>query len=248
MDTAKPKAGAAAVRYCNCMEDVKARIEVIVRIVNGYSPFGDEGLDAEVVCLHLRRIMEQIAFGSLLAHQEVYESAYNDIDRIWRAKALLDRLGQIHPSFYPVPIMLGEPKIESVHNFIAIQDGFLTREDFTFLYDVASGGLHSSNPFKVDGPLIDFDRPVSEWVQRIQRLLAYHFVSFAGTDEVWIVQMDNPADHKVHAFIGQPIGQPSPALTLPPERTMIRDEPNFRLSVSYGLPRLNMTEPKDSSK
>jgi hypothetical protein len=67
----------AAIAYCNCMEDLKARLKLIRSVTEGHSPLGDEGLDGEVVCLLLRKVLEQIAFSSLVAHRQTYEKVHN---------------------------------------------------------------------------------------------------------------------------------------------------------------------------
>ena len=36
---------------------------------------------------------------------------------------------------------------------------------------------------------------------RIAALLDHHLVHFAGTKDLWLIQMDSPEDHRVHAFV-----------------------------------------------
>lgn len=190
-----------ASRYCGCMEDIKVRVGLIRRMVGGYSPLGNENLDGEIVCLQLRKILEQIAFGSLLAHRETYDAAHKDLERIWRAKTLLDRLAVIHPEFYPQPVEETDDRPMGVRNFAYVKDGFLTKDDFVFLYDTASAGIHVWNPYKRTDHVIDFERSISEWVQRIQKLLGTHVIRFPGKGDVWLIQMANLQDGKVHASI-----------------------------------------------
>lgn len=192
----------AAVTYCNCMEDVKSRLKLIRAITEGHLPLGAEGLDGEIVCLLLRKVLEQIAFSSLVAHREAYEAVHNDVGSIWRAKRLLERLEKLHPNFYPAPVQRGVSQHLGVqHHFEPVTDGFLTKDEFVFLYDTASGGIHTWNPFKEAERVINFERPIAEWVVRIGALLDHHLVHFVGTQDLWFVQMDSPKDHKVHAFI-----------------------------------------------
>ncbi|WP_158635908.1 hypothetical protein [Sphingosinicella ginsenosidimutans] len=192
----------AAVAYCNCMEDVKARLRLIKEITEGRSPLGSEGLDGEVVCLLLRKVLEQIAFSSLIAHRETYEAVHNDLGSIWRAKRLLERMDKLHPEFYPSPIKRGVSRHLGVHHhFDPVEDGFLTKDEFVFLYDTASSGIHTWNPFKDAERVLDFQRPIAEWIVRIAALLDHHLVHFAGTKDLWLIQMDSPEDHRVHAFV-----------------------------------------------
>ena len=191
----------AAIAYCNCMEDVKARLVLIKQITEGHSPLGSEGLDGEVVCLLLRRVLEQIAFSSLVAHRETYETVYKDLGTVWRAKALIERMEKLHPDFYPSPVRPGVSQYLGVHHhFDPLNDGYLTKEDFVFLYNTASDGIHTWNPFKAAERILKFERPISEWVNRIMALLDYHLVHLVGTQDLWLIQMNSPEDNKVHAF------------------------------------------------
>lgn len=231
------KIPAAAVRYCNCMEDIKVRLGLIKEIIGGHSPLRSEGLDGEVVCLLLRRVLEQIAFSSLLAHQELYETAYDDLAKVWRARALVERLAKHHPDFYPKPVRFPRRKRGDVMNLEVVRQGYLTQDDFIFLLDKANDGVHTWNPFKNDAPVINFERSIAEWVQRIERLLNVHWIMFAGTRDIWLIQMDHPEDHKVHAFM-------APAVDAPPEdlkgvprnfdsEAVVHERENFRLAVRY---------------
>jgi hypothetical protein len=198
----------AAIAYCNCMEDVKARLKLIRSITEGHSPLGDEGLDGEVVCLLLRKLLEQIAFSSLVAHRAAYETAHNDLGTVWRAKRLLERLEMLHSDFYPSPVRPGISQHAGIHHhFDPLQEGFLTKDEFVFLYDTASDGIHTWNPFKDAERVLNFKRSVSEWVARIEALLEYHLVHFIGTDDLWLIQMDSPEDRKVHAFIAPMVAE-----------------------------------------
>ena len=205
----------AAATYCSCMEDVKQRLQMIKSITEGHSPLGSEGHDAEVVCLLLRRVLEQIAFSSLVAQRETYEAVHNDVTSVWRAKRLIERLDKVHPEFYPSPVQRGvsnNPAIQ--HHFDDVKDGYLTKEDFQFLYDTASNGIHTWNPFKEAERVRNFERSVAEWVTRIERLLDHHLVRFLGTKDLWLIQMDSPDDHKVHAFIAPMIAEMPPPVTV----------------------------------
>ncbi len=186
--------------YLTAMEDIKARLLIITRITKGFSPLGEEGLDGEIVCLMLRKVLEQIAFASLAVHKDAYTAVHSDAEYTWRAKRLLERLADIHPDFYPLPLRRSaEASVTDYHHFDNVED-FLTQDEFVFLYDMASGGLHTWNPYKSGPRVLNFERSIAEWVQRIARLLDVHFVRLLGSKESWLIQMDHPEDHKVHAF------------------------------------------------
>ncbi|MGB8600147.1 MAG: hypothetical protein WCD07_07865 [Burkholderiales bacterium] len=183
------------------MEDIKQRLLSINKIVNGYSPLGSEGQDGEVVCLLLRKVLEQLAFASLIAHKSTYSAVYSDFARTWRAKRLLDRLAVVHPDYYPKPVAFPSVDTSSVKNMLEVKEGFLTQNEFVFLYDNCSEVLHTWNPFRVGPRVVSFDRPILEWVQRIQRLLDVHWVHLSGESDLWLIQMHQPEDGKVHAYL-----------------------------------------------
>lgn len=186
--------------YLRSMEDIKARLLIVKRITQGFQPLEGDGLNGEIVCLMLRKVLEQIAFASLAAHKDAYTAVHSDADYTWRAKRLLERLAEIHPNFYPLPLRRSAAaSVPDYHHFDNVED-FLTQDEFVFLYDTASGGLHTWNPYKSGPRVLDFKRSIAEWVQRIERLLDTHFVRFLGSTDSWLIQMDNAEDHKVHGY------------------------------------------------
>ncbi|MFN7780239.1 MAG: hypothetical protein ACK5RK_15495 [Betaproteobacteria bacterium] len=189
-----------AVAYCDCLEDIKQRLAKVSRILLGHSPMKHEGLDAEVVFLLLRKSLEQIAFSSLIAHKDIYEKVHADFAKTWRVKKLLERLEDIHPNFYPKPVDGPSVDEKGIRHFLDVKEGFLTRDEFVFLYDKCSEVLHTWNPFRQDPRVVHTARPMAEWVQRIHRLLNIHYVQLVDMDEVWLVEMHNAVDGKVHAY------------------------------------------------
>ena len=192
---------APAIQYCNCMEDIKTRLNKVSRILLGHSPMKDEGFDGEVACLLIRKVLEQIAFSTLVANKAAYESVYADFAKTWRVKRLLDRMRAVHPNFYPKPVTGPVIGSDGVKHFVDVVESFLTLEEFEFLYDKCSEVLHTWNPYRTDPRVVNFERPLSEWVSRIQRLLDMHYVALAGRGEVWLVQMVGPLDGKAHAYM-----------------------------------------------
>ena len=189
-----------AVAYCNCMEDIKHRLFDVNRILSGYSPMGHEGLDGEVVFLLIRKSLEQMAFSSLIAHKDAYSQIHEDFAKTWRVKKLLERIHAIHPDFYPKPVSFPAVDTGRVKHLLDVTEGYLTQDEFVFLYDACSEVLHTWNPYRPGPRVVDTQRPMAEWVQRIQRLLDLHYIRLAGEDGVWVIQMHHPEDGKVHAF------------------------------------------------
>lgn len=186
------------------MDDIKQRLLKVNKILSGHSPMKHDGLDGEVVCLLIRKSLEQIAFASLIAHKDAYAMAHADFAKTWRAKRLLDRIEAIHPDYYPKPVAFPMVDTGRVKHLLDVKDGFLTRDDFVVLYDTCSEVLHTWNPYRPEPRIVNAQRPLAEWVQRIQRLLDLHYIRLAGQEGVWVIQMNHPVDGKVHAFPAGP--------------------------------------------
>jgi len=60
------------------MDDIKQRILKVDKMLMGHSPMKHEGLDGEVICLLIRKSLEQIAFASLVAHKDDYAKIHTD--------------------------------------------------------------------------------------------------------------------------------------------------------------------------
>jgi len=190
-------------KYCTQMEEVKKRIDIVSQIDNGKRFTNDELFDYEIVSIHFRKILELIAFSTMIANIEIYKSTYKNFSNHWKAKTMLDSLEKIHPDFYPKPIKLESQNGRKKH-FDVIKTGYLTKDDFIFLYDRCSEVLHTWNPFTEKERHVDFKYTVVDWISRIQNLLKLHLIRFIDRDEIWMVTMHNPDTGKVHAFTANP--------------------------------------------
>jgi hypothetical protein len=187
------------------MEEVKVRTALVLDITaqRAVTP-GPEAAPIELTCVQLRKTLELIAFGSLIANKAKYAAAYANFAEHWSAKRLLKNLSKMHPEFYPRPLAWGPPDGSGIHHFIDVDKPFLSRDDFEFLYDAASKALHIRNPFRQDSPVIDFRISIAEWVVRIQQLLALHLVRFVDSSDLWLVTMSSPEDRLVHVTLASP--------------------------------------------
>lgn len=199
--TVMPQETQPITLYCGLMEDVKVRLELIRRFTSGEVRVGSNQFTYECVSVQLRKTLESIAFASLCANKVKYSEVHANFAKHWKAKALLNDLKRVHPNFYPVPMKRPVVKPDGTKHLDRIDDGFLTREDFVFLYDRCSEVIHTRNPFSQAETAIDFVHSVDEWLRKIETLLQLHLVQLADVDTVWVVSMHEPSDGKVHAYV-----------------------------------------------
>ncbi|HEX7687580.1 MAG TPA: hypothetical protein VF453_07730 [Burkholderiaceae bacterium] len=151
--------------------------------------------------LQFRKALESIAFGSLVANREAYASAHADFAINFKLKNVLKRVHAQNPRAYPQPVIM---TVTDVGKHIeGVKDGFLTRDEMEFLHDRTGDVLHTWNPYKPGAREVDIQRPFSEWLARLQRLLDLHVIALLDGG-LWLVQMNVMPEGRVHAFSCDP--------------------------------------------
>jgi len=176
MDSSK-----ARRKYLRLMWEVEKRLEVLNGFISGEIDSLYLLATIESEALQLRKILELIAFASLVTHKEAYESVRKDILKDWHAKRIMRKVENLNPDFYPIPTV-------GVRNgkWQNLRGGFLTRKQFESLYDRCGNILHAKNPFsKVSQHTLSFHNSVPDYVARIEMLLRDHRVRLIGArDEI----------------------------------------------------------------
>lgn len=182
---------AEAQKYCDLMLEAKHRTKVIHSLLVGETNLGFLPVNVEAVYLQFRKILELIAFGSLIANHEMYSKARKKYASDWNAKRVLNLAETLNPKFYPIPVhqVRVEGK-EYVAEFLEIKEQVLTRSDFEALYDICGGVLHSENPY---GDTYKYDRlwaSAPAWGMKIRNLLNSHEVHLVGDkNRFFLIQM-----------------------------------------------------------
>src|SRR5437868_15459887 len=91
----------AADQYCTLMEEVKLRTKVINAFLEGNAGAVYKATNIESIYLQLRKIVELIAFGSLVANREALSQLYTEFSKLWNARRLLEDIERVNPGFYP---------------------------------------------------------------------------------------------------------------------------------------------------
>ena len=139
-----------------------------------------------------------MAYALLAANKVKYSATHSDISTVWKAKDLIKRLHAVNPDFYPVGLL--EPLVHApgFGHFERVPAGYLTKDDFSVLYQGSCGVLHVRNPYSTKDPIINVKHTVQEWVSRIQKLLSLHFVQIA-TGDVWLARI--PGEGRIQVWL-----------------------------------------------
>jgi len=183
--------------YCNCIERVRHHVSVADTVLAGKINTGHPDLNTELIFLHLRKALEEIAFASLSANREKYSSVRAGFATEWNARRMLGFVEKVNPAFYPIP--LEEPKevAPGRRHFERVEDAYLTKDDFVMLYDGCAEVLHCRNPYAPGDPTINVHFTVEEWLRRIKLLLSWHFVQLVDSPELWVIQVPNEGPVRV---------------------------------------------------
>jgi len=176
-------------KYCNCMSEVIARLGLVSSIGAKQTSIGEKQFDVEVAFLQFRKVLEVIAFSSLIANVKAYSAAHQKFTEHWNATWLLRDIQKLNPEFYPVPIRPPKKMPDGTKHCELLQGGYLTIDEFVVLYDAASNVLHSRNPFTTKSPVVRMPYSPKDWVSRIRRLIALHTIRLLDGG-IWIVQAE----------------------------------------------------------
>lgn len=187
--------------YAWQMGEIKLRINVINYFLDQRGHALYPLPTVELIALQFRKILEQIAFASLVANRTAYEAAYKNFAKTWKADLLLKDLERVNPLFYPVPVR-SVPSMRSTSGFdhVAVLDGYLTKNDFVEVYEKCSGILHALNPYRGKINILPFQQSFPIWRSKIMTLLNTHEVHLADQMRMWVINMQEDGDELVHYY------------------------------------------------
>lgn len=168
----------APLLYKNSMIEVKRRFLAIDRILGAKKPrtLNDE-FDGEFMWLQLRKIVELVAFGGVMADEQRYAALRAEAKdnpnyrRDWKVNVILPKLAAITPHYLPIPLGELRHQEDGTKNF-ATGDEKQTMERFIEIYNLAGDRLHVPNPFDPE-TLGDFQRALDSTRESVARELAY---------------------------------------------------------------------------
>lgn len=190
------------MRYANCMEEIKWRQLLTMRVLDGYQSIGNAVADVELCYLQLRKILELIALSSLCANREKYQEVKAAFRKEWNASDILKKIRRFNPEFYPRPSrQVLDPETGKFVRLVAIETGYLEESDFPETYGKCGSFLHANNPYAERKAHGDENR--EELVQtllKIKTLLNHHTIQLVDEkQQLWVV-MAAKSDGRVHVF------------------------------------------------
>lgn len=187
--------------YAEQLREIKRRTEVIDFFLHKGGHALYQAATIESICLQFRKILELIAFSSLIANKDRYAAAHKNFESHWNAELLLKDLSRINANFYPKPIEEKPSALPGVVNdLVPITDGYLAQEDFIHIYKKCGGMLHAANPYGSKTGFHFFEKSFPIWRAKLIRLLNCHQVHLFGENGFWLMHMQETEDNDVHFY------------------------------------------------
>jgi hypothetical protein len=189
-------------KYRILMETVKLRIALIDDMMHGKCNLPDIPL-IESAALQFRKVLELVAFGSLVANEKVYKATHANFAKEWNAKNLLARLGKLNANFYPIPVKQVQPdKPGILLRHEKVTQGYLTNKDFIDAYQQCSELIHTTNPYDRKS---HFDPKVHsktlfEWRNQIVSLLNLHELRLYNDPGMALCSMNDGGTNQVRVY------------------------------------------------
>lgn len=188
-------------KYCDLMVEIKNRISSVDFFLSGKGHALFATTTIESIALQLRKILELIAFGSLVANKEAYSAAYEKFASHWNARLMLRDLERVNPDFYPQPVVeVPSPDHRVVHELRDRQPDYLTKDEFEKAYEKCGGLMHAANPY---GSHLDYNyyqQKLPLWRLQIVSLLTNHKIRLVDDSVSYVIHMKEERDDKVHYY------------------------------------------------
>ena len=166
--------------YLRNMQIIKYRLNVIKavktnRLPDNFSFFNN----VEFCVLQIRKILELIAYSSLVSDADIYEQRLGSIEKMWNANLILKDIERIHANYYPRPIEV-DPNDNTETKWIDKSKAYLSREEFEKVYNKCGKLLHEYSPFEQNSTIENeynmVWNSIDEWVEHIEELLSTHII------------------------------------------------------------------------
>jgi len=182
--------------YLDSMREIKKRILYAESQIDLFNKSNDNFI-LENAILHLRKVLECIAYASIAPNKDLYAKFRSnaqkpaDFRKDYHGTKILEQLEKINKNFYPYPLI--EPILvgNGEWHFDRLNSGYLTKNEYTKLYDKLGKFLHSDNPWGGNKGYIDLAKNMLENFQKIKLLLQIHatFVQDGKSIHSFIIDM-----------------------------------------------------------
>lgn len=190
-------------KYQQRLFEIKQRTEVITKYLQKKQSTGYLITEVEFLCLQFRKIIEEIAFLSLIANKQQYSAQFEKLERHWNARLIFQDLERINPQFYPEPSKQVEKKNKKGERYFEFQEitsGFMTKKDAVKIYEKCGGMMHSNNPYRDERDIKKLYDQFPTWLNKVIKLMNHHSIVLYGKGHMVVGLMHSKDDGQPAAF------------------------------------------------
>lgn len=177
-------------KYRAVLVEIKQRIAVIDSFIFGTTHAIYIPTTVESTCLQIRKVLELIAFSSLITNIKIYSEQYKNFSSHWNARLMIKDMERVNPNFYPHPIIQKPSKTPSITSeWLNREDDFLTKDEFILIYEKCGAILHADNPYGSKTDYVYYQTILKEWRQHIINLLDAHTIKLIDDKHLYLFQM-----------------------------------------------------------
>lgn len=192
--------------YCHLMEEVKRRSATVWSFISGESRTIYKATTIESMCLQIRKILELIALGSLVANKEEFARQNKKFQNLWNARLILKDIQRLNPSFYPHPIEeIPGPPLGVKSDWQEIKTGFLNKDKFVKVYEKCGKITHAENPYGSKIDLAYYEKNITVWMEEMKILLNSHTIRLINDENLYLIHMKEDQDDQVHGYTFAPV-------------------------------------------
>lgn len=179
----------AVEKYLEQLREVKQRGNVFHAFSSGTANAIYEEATVEVATLQLRKILELLAFGFVLATGEKAIPAYASFTKYKNVKEFFSQLQKINKDYYLQPAIQKQNEQEEMQWIYPVSDEYLTPEDFDILFEHCDRVLEPRRVGVLPMSLEQCKTANLRWYAKIVRLLNAHLVHSEDKDVAYLFQM-----------------------------------------------------------
>jgi hypothetical protein len=186
------------IQYLELMTRIRARFETIDLL----DPDQSYELSVlETVAFHLRKIIEGIAFGCLVAIENGLKAVPRDAVGQWNADIIFARLKKREQLAFPEPFERQDPPAGSDpkvnHHLVPRKDLTMSVDEMRDCYRRTHPWLHEWNPY-VPSHATDFEKRRADLLRdeiAVRNVMWQHMIGIGG--EVFLGYLKHPGDEQV---------------------------------------------------
>lgn len=169
--------------YRDLMVLTAGRVIEVQQLAAKFSP-QQRIFDIEVAALHVRKMCESIALGSLIAHTAAFTRLSRRHKRVHSLDALIRDVEKLNQNWLPIPFEKRRPEPPAGAHLIARPDLALTRNYLLAAFNASSEIVHQQNFLHERGFSDSKCEILYQFADKLMWALSQHFIELAPSGTI----------------------------------------------------------------